>query len=187
MSYLECRALYLTRHQGWQGTAGSLLVWAEGFSRFCQLPSPWLISLWAEPRAGCLGVCSRTQPPGSPAAAVTQVLHCGRAGLLLPLLPLEGPAHPWQMGGSSSRVSRRFHPVGPRAACHLTARWQCAWGNCFAPGLPLICTKGNGASLFTFHLPMSSCNCSLIPVELQPLGRDLSSARQECSCCSMMS
>lgn len=34
------------------GPAGSLLVWAEGFTGFCQLPSPWQISLRADPDQG---------------------------------------------------------------------------------------------------------------------------------------
>lgn len=103
-----------------RGTAGSLLVWAEGFTGFCQLPSPWQISLWAEPRAGCLGVCSWMQPRGSPAAAVPRVLHCGRAGLLLPLLVLEGPVHSmadgWEWCPCFPKVQSLWPLCGPGAA-----------------------------------------------------------------------
>lgn len=98
---------------------------------------------------------------------------------------------PWQMGGSDACVSRRFNPAGPCVgqglpSPHCTLA-MCLVKLCFARGLQLICMKGNGASLFTFHLPMSSCDCSLIPVELQPLGRDLPSVWLGCSCCSRMS
>lgn len=136
-------------------------------------------------------MCSWMQPPGSPAAAVTRVLSCGSAGLLLPLLVLEGPAHSMADGWRDARVSRRFNPAGPSVGQGLPSPHcvlaVCLVKLCFACGLHLIGTKGNGASLFTFHLPMSSCNCSLIPVELQPSGRDLPLAWQGCSCCSMMS
>lgn len=40
---------------------GSLLVWAEGFSSSRQLPSPWQMSVWAEPEQGvsvCAAGCS---------------------------------------------------------------------------------------------------------------------------------
>lgn len=112
-------------------------------------------------------------------------------GSCFPFWSWKGLHTPRQMGGSDARVSPRFNPAGRRVGRGLPsphcALAVCLAKLCLARGLHLICMKGNGASLFTFHLPMSSCNCSLIPAELQPLGRDLPSAWQECSCCSMKS
>lgn len=130
--------------------------------------------------------------PGKPGSSCYPMLHCGGAGLLLPLLVLEKAlCTPWQMGGSDARVSRRFNPAGPCVGRRLPSPHctlaMCLVKLCFARGLQLICMKGNGASFFTFHLPMSSCDCSLIPVELQPLGRDLASVWLGCSCCSRTS
>lgn len=134
---------------------GSLLVWAEGFSSSCQLPSPWQMSVWAEPQSRVSRCVQLDAAPGKPSSSSYPVLCRGRAGLLLPLLLLEGPVPPWQMGGSSARVSRRFNPAGPCVGQGLPSpgcTWQCACWNCFARELHWICMKGNGASWFTFHL-----------------------------------
>lgn len=137
-------------------------------------------------------VCAAGCSPGEAQQQLFPVC-CTVAGLgsCFPFWSWKGLCTPWQMGGSDARVSQRFNPSGscvgqglPSLHCTLAV---CLQKRCFARGLHSISLKGNGASLFTFHLPMSSCNCSLIPVELQPSGRVLLSAWQGRSCCSMAS
>lgn len=130
------------------------------------------------------------QPPGSPAAAVSQALQSGGARLLLLLLLFEGPEHStadgWERCPRLPKVQSCRPSCGPGAAFPCTLA-ICLVNLCFVRELRLTRMKGNAASLSTFHLPRSSCSCSLAAVELQPWGWDLPSVWQGCSCCSTAS
>lgn len=128
------------------GPAGSLLVQAEGFSGFCQLPCPWQISLRSDPKQG-VSVRAAGCSPRKHEAAVTQVLHSGRAGLLLCLLALKSPvystADEWEPCPHLPKVQSCGLASAPgEALAYMWAAFNHVWRETRRPCLP--CSLGAG-------------------------------------------